>query len=302
MKKQNLYALLASFIWGTAFVAQSMSADIVSPFAFNMSRSLIAAIALLILNVAIFSFKKKKHGYCMPKSEKKQALIGGVLCGTFLAIATALQQAGLSETSAGKAGFITALYIVIVPVLGIFLRKKVHVSIWISVIIAVAGLYFLCVKGSMSIKNSDVLVILCAFMFAIQILLIDHFVSKVDGIVLSFVQFVTTFVLSLIGMLVFEDFDINAIIECIFPILYVGIFSSAVAYTLQILAQKNSNPTVISLLLSLESVFSVIAGAVILGDKLSAREYIGCALMFAAVVLAQIPVSVFKKAKREPQL
>ncbi|MEE1278272.1 MAG: DMT family transporter [Acutalibacteraceae bacterium] len=298
MKKQNLYAIIAAFIWGTAFVAQSVGADTVTPFAFNMSRSLIATIFLCLV-VFLISLYKKKKSETIEKTNNKKLFIGGILCGTALSVATALQQASLSDTAAGKAGFITALYIVIVPILSIFLKKRAPFTVWVSVIIAVIGLYFLCVKGDFSVGKSDVLLILCAFVFSIQILLIDYFAAFVDGIKLSCVQFATSTVLSFLGMAVFETFDFNAIINCAVPILYLGVFSSGIAYTLQILAQKDSNPTVITLLLSLESVFSVISGAILLGDKLSFKEYIGCFLMFLAVILAQLPTDVFSIKRKK---
>ncbi len=298
MKKQNLYALIAAFIWGTAFVAQSIGANTVTPFAFNMSRSFVATIFLLLV-ILLLSIIKRKKAEPIKKTDNKKLFVGGVLCGTALSVATAFQQASLSDTAAGKAGFITALYIVIVPILSIFLKKHAPFTVWISVIIAVFGLYFLCVKGGFSVGKSDILLILCAIVFSIQILLIDYFVAFVDGIKLSCVQFATSTVLSLIGMLVFEYFDFYAIINCALPILYLGIFSSGVAYTLQIIAQKNSNPTVITLLLSLESVFSVISGAILLGDKLSVREYVGCFLMFLAVILAQLPTDLLLKLRKK---
>ena len=298
MKKQNLYALIAAFIWGTAFVAQSIGANTVTPFAFNMSRSFVATIFLLLV-ILLLSIIKRKKSEPIKKTDNKKLFVGGALCGTALSVATAFQQASLSDTAAGKAGFITALYIVIVPILSIFLKKHAPFTVWISVIIAVIGLYFLCVKGGFSVGKSDILLILCAIVFSIQILLIDYFVAFVDGIKLSCVQFATSTVLSLIGMLVFENFNFYTIINCALPILYLGIFSSGVAYTLQIIAQKNSNPTVITLLLSLESVFSVISGSILLGDKLSVREYVGCFLMFLAVILAQLPTDLLLKLRKK---
>lgn len=298
MKKQNLYAVFAAFIWGTAFVAQSVGADTVTPFAFNMARSLVAT-AFLCIVVLLLSLTKWKRTELAKKTNNKKLFLGGFLCGTALSVATALQQASLSDTAAGKAGFITALYIVIVPILSIFLKKRAPITVWISVIIAVFGLYFLCVKGGFAVGKSDVLLILCALVFSIQILLIDYFAAFVDGIKLSCVQFATSTILSFLGMTLFETFDFNAIINCALPILYLGVFSSGIAYTLQILAQKDSNPTVITLLLSLESVFSVISGAILLGDKLSLREYIGCFLMFIAVILAQLPTDTFLKLRKK---
>ena len=206
-----------------------------------------------------------------------------------LTVATNLQQMGLETTSSGKAGFITALYIVIVPIAGIFLRKKAPRAIWISVALAVAGLYLLCVQESFSITRGDFYVLLCSFCFAGHILIIDHFTQKVDGVELSCAQFFVVAVISAIAMLVSEPFDLAGLLACVGPVLYVGILSSGVGYTLQILAQKDSDPTVVSLLLSLESVFATVAGAVILGDRMSGKEYLGCVLMLIAVVLAQLP-------------
>ena len=288
--KQNFCAVIAAFIWGTAFVAQSKS-DL-SPFAFNAARSIVASIFLFGVICGIYrnsTFKKLN-------SCKRDAVIGGVCCGLALFVAANLQQVGIyMGTSAGKAGFITALYIVLVPVLGIFLKKKVPFSVWISVIIAVAGLYLLCIKEDFTIESRDFCVLLCAVVFSVHILVIDFFVQKVDGVILSFFQFVTVSVLSLIATLIFEQPTVNEIYTNLLPVLYVGVFSSGIAYTLQIVAQKGSNPTVITLLLSLESVFAVLSGMVILGDKMSVRESFGCILMLVAVVLAQIPVKSGKK-------
>ena len=202
---------------------------------------------------------------------------------------------------AGKAGFITALYIVIVPIAGIFLRQKAPRAIWLSVALAVVGLYLLCVQESFSITEGDWYVLLCSFCFAGHILLIDHFTRKVDGVALSCVQFLVMAVLSAGLMLVMETPDWAGLLACIGPVLYVGIFSSGVGYTLQILAQKDSNPTVVSLLLSLESVFATVAGALILGDRMSGKEYLGCVLMLAAVVLAQLPDFRKKQAVPAPE-
>lgn len=296
-KKQTIYAFIASFIWGTAFVAQSVGAESVLPLTFNTARSFVASIMLLFITFVVSIIRKKS---CAPKSKTnyKKLILGGFLCGLFLTIATALQQTSLADTSAGKAGFITALYIVIVPIFGIFLKKKAPLSVWISVLIAVFGLYFLCVKEGFEIVSSDFLLISCAAMFAVQILLIDHFVQSVDAIHLSLVEFITSTVLSGIGMLFFEKIDISAVLGAAIPILYLGVFSSGIAYTLQMMAQKDSNPTVISIIMSLESVFSVLAGAVILGDKMSIKEYLGCILMMIAVILSQVPPKKFKFKKK----
>ncbi len=292
--KQIVFPTLAAFIWGTAFVAQSVSTDYVSPFAFNAARSIIAFFVLWAVAV-IFKKAKEKRGEPVKLGSKRDLIIGGVCCGVVLSIAANFQQAGLAETAPGKAGFITALYVVLVPILGIFLRRRASLPVWLGAVLAVGGLYLLCIKEGFSVEMSDLLVLACAFVFALHIMCVDHFVQKVDGVQLSCVQFLTAGVVSAILSAIFENQDFAGVWHCILPILYVGVFSSGVAYTLQILAQKDSDPTVVSILLSLESVFSVLAGAVILGDKLSGREYIGCLLMFVAVVLAQLPWPLKKK-------
>ena len=291
--RQNVLPVLAAFIWGTAFVAQSVGADYVEPFTFNAARSVIAFLFLLILCLVR---RKLQKGIVESTTKSwKDLAIGGTCCGVALTVATNLQQKGLETTTSGKAGFITALYIVIVPILSIFLKKKAPRAIWISVILAVFGLYCLCITEDLSITIGDFYVLLCSFCYAVHILTIDHFTQKVDGVHLSCMQFLVCAILSSVGMFVAENPSWGAIFTCIGPILYVGIFSSGVAYTLQILAQKDSNPTIVSLLLSLESVFATLSGALILGDKMSGKEYFGCVLMLLAVILAQLPEKEKKK-------
>ncbi len=294
--RQIVFPTLAALIWGTAFVAQSVSTDHVGPFAFNAARSFIAFVVLIGVS-ALFRRARVKRGESAMQGTRRDLIIGGVCCGVVLAIAANFQQAGLADTAPGKAGFITALYVVLVPVLGIFLRRRASLPVWLGAVLAVAGLYLLCIKEGFGIEAGDLLVLCCAFVFALHIMVVDHFVQRVNGVELSCVQFLTAGVVSALLSLIFEQQSLAGIWECILPILYVGVFSSGVAYTLQILAQKGSDPTVVSILLSLESVFSVLAGAVILGDKLSGREYIGCILMFAAVILAQIPWPVKRRCE-----
>ena len=296
MFRQTVLPVLAAIIWGTAFVAQSVCAPYVPPFAFNAIRALIAFVLLIFVSMA-FDRAAVRRGKQPVPTDWKNLILGGLCTGAFLAIASNLQQAGLADTSAGKAGFITALYVVLVPVLGIFLKRRASGQTWISVVIAVAGLYLLCIKAGegFHLQTSDLYILLCAFFFACQIMSIDHFGTRVDGIKLSCIQFLVAGVISAVLSLLFETVDWSAVVQHIWPILYVAVFSSCVAYTFQILAQQGSDPTVVTLLLSLESVFSVIAGALILHDKLSGREYLGCVLMFAAVVLAQVPLR--KKGK-----
>lgn len=203
----------------------------------------------------------------------------------------------MAGTDAGKAGFITALYVVLVPVFGLFFKRKVSLPTWIAVILSVIALYLLCIKGDFSLAPGDLLLLVCALCFAVHILVIDHFTAFCDGVKLSCLQFLFAGIISTVCMLIFEKVDMTAILSCALPLLYVGIFSCGVGYTLQILAQKGSNPTVVTILLSLESVFAVIAGAIILKQQMSVREYIGCVIMFAAVVLAQIQFPEKKKAE-----
>lgn len=298
--RQVVFPILAAFIWGTAFVAQDLCADSIGAFAFNATRYFIAVLALLV--VILISDKLKKTKPTLTAQEKKaankQLWLGGLCCGAALAIASNFQQAGLvAGTDAGKAGFITALYVVLVPVFGLFFKRKVSLPTWIAVVLSVVALYLLCIKGDFSLAPGDLLVLVCAVCFAVHILVIDHFTAYCDGVKLSCLQFLFAGIISTICMFIFEDVDFAAILSCALPLLYVGIFSCGVGYTLQILAQKDSNPTVVTILLSLESVFAVIAGAIILKQQMTVREYIGCAIMFAAVILAQIQFPTRQKAE-----
>ena len=297
--RQVVFPILAAFIWGTAFVAQDLCADSIGTFAFNATRYFIAVLALLVV-IAVSD--KAKRNRPTPTAEEKKAAnkqlwLGGLCCGVALAIASNFQQAGLvAGTDAGKAGFITALYVVLVPVFGLFFKRKVSLPVWIAVVCSVVALYLLCIKGDFSLAAGDLLILVCAVCFAVHILVIDHFTAYCDGVKLSCLQFLFAGIISAVCMFLFETVDFAAIWSCILPLLYVGIFSCGVGYTLQILAQKDSNPTVVTILLSLESVFAVIAGAIILHQQMTAREYIGCVVMFAAVILAQIQFPEKKKA------
>ena len=297
--RQVVFPILAAFIWGTAFVAQDLCADSIGTFAFNATRYFVAVLALLV--VIAISDRAKKNKPALTAEEKKaankQLWLGGLCCGVALAIASNFQQAGLvAGTDAGKAGFITALYVVLVPVFGLFFKRKVSLPVWIAVACSVVALYLLCIKGDFSLAAGDLLILVCAVCFAIHILVIDHFTAYCDGVKLSCLQFLFAGIISAVCMFLFEDVDFAAIWSCILPLLYVGIFSCGVGYTLQILAQKDSNPTVVTILLSLESVFAVIAGAIILHQQMTAREYIGCVVMFVAVILAQVQFPEKKKA------
>lgn len=288
--KNPLLLLLTAAIWGVAFVAQSVSTDYIGGFTFNASRFIIGAIVLLPV-ILLFNRTSSKTVTVSNTSSKsnRDLIIGGITCGICLCLASNFQQFGIKYTTVGKAGFITACYIVIVPVLGLFLGKKCSRYIWIAVAMSLVGLYLLCITDGFSIGKGDILVLICAFLFSIHILVVDHFSPKADGIKLSCIQFLTCGILSAIPALLFEQPDLSAILSAWQPILYAGVMSSGVGYTLQIIGQKDMNPTVASLILSLESCISVIAGWIILGEQLSSKEIGGCVIMFTAIILAQLP-------------
>lgn len=296
MKTKNvLMLILTAFIWGTAFVAQSMGMDYLGPFTFNGVRSLIGGIALL----PCIALLNKINGTSGKAKESKRDLItGGIACGVLLFTASSLQQVGIQYTTAGKAGFITAFYIVIVPVLGIFLKKKIGWKIWIAVVLALSGLYFLCMTEKFSAGKGDILIFLCALVFSVHILVIDYFSPKVDGVKMSCIQFFVCGFVSLPFMFVLETPRTGDMLDGIWPLLYAGVLSCGVAYTLQIVGQKNINPAVASLILSLESCFSVLAGWLVLGERLTVRESAGCVLMFAAIILAQLPDKRIRNDRR----
>lgn len=287
MKLKNAVILaLTAFIWGTAFVAQSVGMDHLGPFTFNGVRNFIGGIALLPCIVLL----REIEGSVQEKSgTRKDLFVGGIACGICLFVASSLQQVGLQYTTTGKAGFITAFYIVLVPVLGIFLKKRIGWKVWTAVFLAIIGLYFLCITEKFSIARGDILIFLCALIFAVHILIIDYFSPKVDGVKMSCVQFFVCGIASLIPMFVLENPTFEGILLSIGPLLYAGVLSSGVAYTLQIIGQNNVNPAIASLILSLESCFAVLAGWIVLGQRLSIRESAGCILMFAAIILAQLP-------------
>ena len=285
MKKGNIqsfYALLAAMIWGLAFSAQSVCAEFLGPFSITGLRSLVAAVIML----AVCLLRKKKG-----RGTRRDIIMGSVVCGTALFAATNAQQLALNlGCSAGKAGFITALYIVMVPIGQIFFGKKITARHWLAVAIAVVGMYFLCITGGFSISASDLYLLLCAFLFTIQILAVDRFSAKVDALTLSCGEFVVVAALSLLVALPTESITAAGIVSCIWPLLYIAVFSSCLGYTLQTLAQEGGNAAVVSLLMSLESFFAAVFGALLLGERMSANELIGCALMVAAIVIAELPV------------
>ncbi len=296
----NLMLLITALIWGTAFVAQSAGMNYVEPFTYNGVRTLIGG---LVLIPVILLFDRLKPLSQRPTPEEKKRInrnsaVGGVFCGILLAVASSLQQYGISMTTAGKAGFITALYIVIVPLMGVFIHKKIPKIIWLCVVIAVAGFYLLCVKEGFTVSLGDLLVLCCAFFFSLHIMCIDHFGAKeVDGVRMSCVQFLVAGLLCMIPMAIFETPTWENLWAARVTILYTGVMSCGVAYTLQILGQRDTDPTTATLLMSLESVFAALSGWVILHESLSVKELFGCVLVFAAVILAQIPLPAAKKKR-----
>lgn len=292
----NCALITAALVWGFAFVFQEQAAKYVGSFTVNALRSLVAVVALIPLII----FTSKKSGRPVlekTKADRKLLIKAGVMCGTLLCISSNLQQFGISlypgdAAVSARSGFITALYVVLVPICGLLFKRKVGFTVWISVAVATLGLYLLCgTNGLSGIYLGDLVVLCCALSFSFQILCVDHFISRVDGVKLSAVQFLTCGILSLILMFIFETPTMENILHSAKYILYLGVMSSGVGYTLQIIGQKYSdNPTVASILMSLESVFAAIGGWIILKKALSTVEIIGCAVMFAAIVLAQLPV------------
>ena len=284
--------VMTALIWGIAFVAQSEGMNYVGGFTFNASRFLIGGTMLIpcVFLLRKLSNEPYQELSALEKANRtKASIVGGICCGMILCLSSSLQQFGIAHTSVGKAGFITALYIILVPILGLFMKKRVGLNIWISVAIAAVGMYLLCITEDFSVGRGDFLVFLCSIGFSLHIIVIDYFSPRGDGVVISCVQFFTAGLLSAILMFLFEKPSWGAVTAAWLPILYAGILSCGVAYTLQVVAQKEVSPTVASLLMSLESVFSVLAGWVLLEQKLSTKEMLGCGLVFAGILLAQMP-------------
>ncbi len=287
----NLALLLAAAIWGFCFVAQSVGMDAVGPFTFQGVRCILGALVLTALSFGIDTVKKRRGTYQKPtKEEQKMLLKGGLFCGIALCVATNLQQVGLMYTTVAKSGFITSMYMVFVPIASILLRKRPTLKHWLCVALAVVGLYFLSITGGFSLNQGDFFTLLCAFTFTAHIMVIDHYAPHVDGVKLSCLQFWFTGIVSSVIMLLTETPSVEALRVAWLPIAYAGIMSCAGAYTLQIIGQKNAEPVVATLLMSLESVFSLVGGMLLLRQIPTAREAFGCALVFIAVVTAQIPI------------
>lgn len=307
--RNTFFLFLTAMIWGAAFVAQSVSMDYIEPFTFICLRSVIGGLFLIPIIIVLDGIRKKSQDESANvvssentlhnniETEEKQGLSwknkqlieGGIVCGIFLFFANCFQQTGIQYTTVGKAGFITTFYIIIVPLIGLFFKKYCGILTWISVVIALTGLYFLCITQKLTIQRGDALILCCSVLYAGQILAIDHYNPFVDGVKMSCIQFLTGGVLGAVFMFLFENPSVAMILSAAGPILYTGIMSTGVGYTLQIVGQKGLNPTVAALILSLESVFSALSGYVFLHQVLTTRELIGCVLMFIAIVLAQLP-------------
>jgi len=294
------YLMITAMIWGAAFVAQSVAMDYVGPSTFLFARSVIGALALIPVNLILGRINDRKEAgsgisgdisvKASQRSLRNTMLIrGGLVTGFLLFAASITQQIGIQYTTAGKAGFITAFYIIIVPVAGIFFHKKTGFRVWIAVVMGIVGLYYLCITESFTIGRGDILMFLCAFLFTGQILAIDYFNPHVDSLMLAQLEFTVEAILAGVCMFAFEEPVLSDMIRCAVPILYAGLFSTGIAYTLQIIGQQELNPAVASLIMSLEAVFSVIFGFLILGERLTSREFIGCVIMFAAIIIAQLP-------------
>ena len=288
--KSSLILLLTATIWGVAFVAQSVGMEYIGPFTFNAIRCVLGGLVLIPV-ILVLKKKKDTGAENQEKEDKKTLWAGGIACGVILCIASNLQQFGIMEASVGKSGFFTALYIVMIPVIGIFIGKRPGIKLWFCVALAVVGMYLLCMKdGSFTIERADIMLLLCALAFSFHILVVDYFSTKVDGVKMSCIQFFVCGVLSAVGMLFTETPDISNIQAAWLPLLYAGLLSCGVGYTLQIVGQKGINPVIASLIMSLESVISALAGWVILGQVLSPKEILGCVLMFVAIIITQIPI------------
>lgn len=284
--KQVLLLLLTALIWGCAFVAQSVGLEYVGPYTINAVRFLIGG---LVLIPCIGVMERRQGGETRNRGSRRELLLGGVCCGLALCLASNLQQLGLAYTTVGKAGFLTALYVVLVPFLGLLFGRRLPPVIWVCVALSLGGLYLLCMTGAEGLGQGDILVLLAALAFSVHILVVDHFSPRVDPVRLSCVQFLVSGLVSAVPMALLEQPTLGAILSAWQPILYAGVLSCGVAYTLQAVAQRDCDPTVCSLILCLESVFSVLAGWVLLNQTLTLREWLGCGLMFAAIVLAQLP-------------
>lgn len=284
----NTMLLITAFIWGSAFVAQKSGMDFLEPVSYNCIRSFLGALSLLVL-IIIFKIKKGPNLNMNKWEERRYLFRAGIITGLVLFFAMTVQQIAMVQTSASKAGFISSMYIILVPLIAVFFGRKFSKTLWFGVFLSLVGLYFLCcADGFGAMGLGDFLVLVSALLFAIHILIIDHYAPRVDGVKLSCIQFFVVGFVSVAPALIFETPTLDNITACAVPLLYAGVFSSGIAYTLQIIAQKNTDPALASLILSFESVFSVLSAVLILNETLSQKEILGCLLMFIAVLIAQI--------------
>lgn len=298
--KSNAALLLAAAIWGLAFVVQSDAMNYIGPFSFTVMRYFLGSFALIPVSAVMLHSLKKRNGEEAMKKAMKRSVVPGIFCGVVLYTASVSQQIGLKYTPAGKAGFITALYIVLVPLFGFILfRNRTALNNWISVILAAVGLYLLCVSESFTISVGDIWVIACAFLFMLQILLIDRYTKEADSVFFSMIQFFVAGLTAVPFALIFEDrLTASQLSDTALSVLYTGVLSTSVAFTLQTVGQRKSgNPTVAALLMSMESVFAAIAGWLILHETFSKREFIGVIIMMSAIVISQLPANLFGKKK-----
>ncbi len=289
--KGNLILLLTAFIWGIAFVAQTEGMNYVEPFTFNGIRSVIGGITLL--PVVFFTSRKAS----VKAASKKDLWVGGIICGILLGVASSLQQIGLCDpgTTAGKGGFITALYIVIVPLFQLFSGKKLNLKTVVAIVVSLCGMYLLCLSdGIGEFAKGDLYVMACAFVFSLHILAIDYYSPKVSGVALSCIQFFVAGFMCMTMMFILETPKISSILSAGVPILYAGVLSCGVAYTLQIIGQKHTTPVLATIIMSLESVFAALGGWVLLNERMSSAEILGAVMMFAAIISAQLPKNFFK--------
>lgn len=279
--------MITAVVWGVSFVSQSVSMELIGPNTFCGIRTLIGALSLVPVILVMDKSKKKK---AVPTTHNnKTLLLGGIACGIILCISATIQTYGLKYTTAGKAGFITAMYMVLVPIYGLFLGRKIRPATLLSILIAVVGMYFLCIKEGFRLEFGDFLVLICAFTFALHIMTVDYLSPKVDGVKLSFLQFAVCGTINVVLMFMFEEPVMADILKCAVPILYAGVMSCGVAYTLQIIGQKYAEPAVASIVMSLEAVFAGLAGWLLIGQAMALREIFGCALMFTAITIIQLP-------------
>lgn len=287
----DIMLMTTAFIWGTAFVAQRAGMEHIGPLTFMATRYVLAVISIGIVACLYFYTNKKKYAMSLsgPKYDKRTTIVSGLVTGSILFVASSMQQTGLVYSSAGKVGFITALYIIIVPVLGIFFKKRVGPLTWFGVVLATIGLYLLTMKEDLTMEYGDFIVLIASFIWAVHILVIDYYSNKVEPLYMSFLQFFVATILSCIAMFLWEKPEWSGIWAARVSIFYAGVFSAGVGYTLQMIAQKNTDPTIASLILSLEAVFGALGGYFLLNEVLSTKELIGCVIMFAAILIAQIP-------------